>query len=190
MFFPATLALLAAAMVASAPAAAAGGDRAAGQRKANTCNACHAVGGFKEMPRLGGQSASYLSATLKAYETHARAHRTMQDVARGLTARDIADLAAFYASLPRASGEPESGEAPLRAKDCAACHGDRGDRPAADDVPVLAGQSAGYLALTLREYRSGQRVHPIMLEQARGLSDEDIAALAQWYAARPGLVLR
>lgn len=182
--------LIALALLAWLSTAAAAGDPAAGRRKANTCNACHGVAGFKEMPRLGGQSASYLSAALKAYETQTRKHRTMEDVARGLTPRDTLDLAAFYASLARSTAAPPPGEAPARARDCGACHGQAGDRAAAPDVPLLAGQSSGYLALALKEYRSGLRAHPVMQEQARGLTDEEIADLAGWYSALPGLVLK
>ena len=181
---------IALALFASLSVGAATGDAEAGKRKANTCNACHSVAGFKEMPRLGGQSASYVTAALKAYETHVRQHRTMQDVARGLTARDTADLAAFYASLPRASNTAAAGESPAQARDCSACHGDLGDRAAAPDVPLLAGQSAGYLVLVLKEYRSGQRAHAVMQEQARTLTDLEIAELATWFGSLPGLVLK
>jgi cytochrome c553 len=41
---------------------AAEGDPAAGKRKTVTCNACHGQSGFKNMPKLGGQSAAYLIA--------------------------------------------------------------------------------------------------------------------------------
>lgn len=181
---------VAVALLAWLSTAAAAGDPEAGRRKANTCNACHGVAGFKEVPRLGAQTASYLTAALKAYETQARKHRTMEDVARGLTARDTLDVAAFYASLASATATPAAGEAPARARDCGACHGDMGDRAAAPDVPLLAGQSIGYLVLALREYRSGQRAHPVMQEQARGLTDSDIADLAGWYSSLPGLVLK
>jgi cytochrome c553 len=168
------------------------GDAAAGKRKATPCNGCHAVSSFKAMPRLGGQTAAYIFQALTAYETHMRAHRTMQDVARGLSARDMRDLAAFYASLPRgtASAENEVAPAPALTQRCAVCHADRGSQPATADAPLLVGQSAGYLEQTLKEYRSGDRVHAIMREQARDLSDQDIVDLVNWYSGQPGLVLK
>jgi cytochrome c553 len=188
--WPWWLALMLAAALSPGVAAGAAGDPVAGKRKATPCNGCHAVGAFKAMPRLGGQSAAYIVGALRAYETHVRHHRTMQDVARGLSARDQADLAAFYASLPRASSEQAPLGAPAKARDCAVCHGEAGDRPAAADVPLLAGQSAGFLDQALREYRSGERVHAVMQEQARMLTDEELAALVQWYAQLPGLIVK
>jgi cytochrome c553 len=161
------------------------GDAAAGKRKASTCNACHAVSGFKAMPKLAG-SAQYIVSALAAYERQVRPHRTMQDVARGLNARDAADLGAFYSSLGLAPGSPAAAP-PEASHRCATCHGEQGREPVTPDVPVLAGQSVGYLEQTLKEYRSAERAHPVMNEQARTLSDEEISTLAAWYAQTPGL---
>jgi len=47
-----------------------------------------------------------------------------------------------------------------------------------------------YLAQALRDYRSGARKHAIMLQQVTDLSDEDIAGLALYYAAQPGLFVK
>ncbi|MGE0482534.1 MAG: cytochrome c [Gammaproteobacteria bacterium] len=72
---------------------------------------------------------------------------------------------------------------------CAACHGENGDKPLAPDYPVLAGQYADYLAAALKAYRSGRRQHPIMSMQveALGLTDSDIARLAQHFSSQSGL---
>lgn len=51
------------------------------------------------------------------------------------------------------------------------------------DVPNLAGESTIYLTKELNAYRSGERDHPQMSIIAKGLSDEQIADLAAWYAA-------
>lgn len=73
---------------------------------------------------------------------------------------------------------------------CAACHGDDGLGRAALAAPRLAGQYATYLADQLRGYKQGTRgVHPedapgaSMRASAIGLTDADIDALAQHYAA-------
>lgn len=68
---------------------------------------------------------------------------------------------------------------------CAACHGADGKslQPA---YPHLAGQYSNYLERALREYRDGTRKNAIMGAQAKGLSDQDIRQLAEYFAAQPG----
>lgn len=168
---------------------AAEGDPAAGKRKTVTCNACHGQSGFKSMPRLGGQSVAYLIAALRAYKEDKRVHATMRDVAHALSETDIADLAAHYATVPKVEGE-SSATAPAVVGRCAACHGADGAQPVAPEIALIAGQSAGYLDQTLREYKSGVRPHPVMQEQVRELGDAQIAELVAWYAAQKGLSVR
>ena len=168
---------------------AAEGDPVAGKRKTVTCNACHGQSGFKSMPKLGGQSATYLTAALHAYKQDRRAHATMRDVAHALSERDIADLAAHYAAVPKAVGESLA-TAPDVAGSCAACHGADGAQPAVPEVALIAGQSAGYLDQTLREYKSGVRPHPVMQEQVRELGDAQIVELVAWYASQKGLSVK
>ncbi|HEX4984874.1 MAG TPA: c-type cytochrome [Burkholderiales bacterium] len=167
----------------------AGGDAVAGKRKTVTCNACHGVSGFKSMPKLGGQTAGYVIEALQAYKTGKRSHPTMRDVAGALSERDIADLAAHYGGMPKA-GSASAVPAPAVTERCAACHGAQGDRPAAPEVPIIAGQSAGYLEQTIREYRDGIRVHAVMQEQTRDLGDAEVAELAGFFAGRAALSVR
>lgn len=172
---------------------AAEGDPVAGKRKTVTCNACHGQSGFKSMPRLGGQSAAYLISAMWAYKDDKRAHATMRDVTRVLSSKDIADLAAHYAAVPGLTGETDAAapvDAPSVAERCAACHGADGARPATPEVAVIAGQSAGYLDLALKEYRSGVRPHAVMQEQVRELDDAQIGELVAWYAAQKGLSVK
>lgn len=188
MFFPVRMCVVMV-LMAALLSHAAEGDPAAGKRKTVTCNACHGQSGFKSMPRLGGQSAPYLVAALRAYKEDRRSHATMRDVAHVLTERDIADLAAHYAAMPKVVGE-STATAPPGLERCAACHGADGAQPSAPDVALIAGQSAGYLEQTLREYKSGVRPHAVMQEQVRDLSDAQIAELVAWYAAQKGLSVK
>ena len=176
-------------LMAAAFGHAAEGDPVAGKRKTLTCNACHGQSGFKSMPRFGGQSAGYLVAALRAYKEDRRMHATMRDVAHALSERDIADLAAHYAAVPKAAGE-SAVTIPASAERCSICHGTDGASPSAPEVPLIAGQNAGYLDQTLREYKSGLRPHEVMNEQLRELDDGQIAALAAWYAAQKGLTVK
>lgn len=72
--------------------------------------------------------------------------------------------------------------APEKAAVCTACHGEHGAKPIAPNYPVLAGQYANYLERALHEYKSGDRKNPIMAAQAASLSEDDIKALAQYFA--------
>ena len=74
-------------------------------------------------------------------------------------------------------------------KACAACHGEKGDKPLAPDYPVPAGQYADYIVQSLKHYRDGRRNHPIMSMQVKalGLTDEDMVKLGQHFAGQSGL---
>src|SRR5688572_4048574 len=90
----------------SAPGVLAAGDGEAGKLKANTCMGCHGIPGYTNayptyrVPKIGGQSADYIAAALKAYKSGERPHKTMQAQAASLSDQDIADIAAFLASTP------------------------------------------------------------------------------------------
>ncbi|WP_376690000.1 c-type cytochrome [Wenzhouxiangella sp. EGI_FJ10409] len=75
-----------------------------------------------------------------------------------------------------------------KSESCQACHGKDGNQAATPDTPMLGGQHADYLEYALKQYRSGERENAQMNGFASGLSDQDIADLAAWYASREGLV--
>jgi cytochrome c553 len=186
--FPAWLGVIG--LVVCGMAQAADGDPVAGKRKTVTCNACHGVSGFKSMPRLGGQSATYLIAALRAYKAGNRTHNTMRDVAGALSEKDFADLAAHYGAMPRLAPATDANPPPDGAERCAACHGTRGDQPVAPDVAVIAGQSAAYVEQVVREYRDGTRPHAVMQEQVRSLGDAEIAELALYFSRQGALSVK
>ena len=181
--------VVALALAGMPPAMAATGDPVAGKRKTVTCNACHGVSGFKSMPRLGGQGAAYVVEAMRAYKTGKRSHSTMRDVAGALSERDFADLGAHYAAIARAAPLAEV-PLPGLAERCATCHGTQGDAPVSPEIAVIAGQNASYMEQTLREYRSGSRVHVVMHEQAKDLDDAQIAELAAYFASRAALSVK
>ena len=51
------------------------------------------------VPKLGGQNEAYLVAALKAYRDGERDHKTMVLQSEALSDEDIADIAAYFASL-------------------------------------------------------------------------------------------
>jgi cytochrome c553 len=96
-------------------------------------------------------------------------------------------LACAICLLPAsvAGAEPEAGR--LKAEACAPCHGAAGTPPSGP-VPILAGQTARYTYLQLRDFREGRRQDPAMSAIAATLSREDMLDLADYYAAqRPGV---
>jgi cytochrome c553 len=101
-----TLAVLA---LASAPAlaqqAAPVGDPAEAHKKIAMCEGCHGIAGYKtaypqvyHVPKLGGQSAAYITNALNAYKSGQRKHPSMRGIAASLSDQDIADLAAYYSA--------------------------------------------------------------------------------------------
>lgn len=68
---------------------------------------------------------------------------------------------------------------------CVGCHGIAGYKatyPELYRVPMLGGQSEKYIVAALNAYKKGERNHPSMVGIAKGLSDQDIADVAAYYA--------
>jgi cytochrome c553 len=68
---------------------------------------------------------------------------------------------------------------------CIDCHGADGNAPLDPTYPKLGGQYHDYLEHALQNYRSGARDHALMSNQAKDLSDQQIADLAAYFASRP-----
>lgn len=86
-------------LASSLPALA--GDPEQGQKKAQTCTACHGPDGNSaspEFPRIAGQHYDYLVKALKDYKSGARKSPVMAPMVANLTRRDMEDLAAYFSS--------------------------------------------------------------------------------------------
>lgn len=96
-----TFALLVAAAVAPALHAA---DLEAGKAKVESvCAACHGANGVSvgdHIPNLAGQRAAYLETQLKAWKDGSRKNPIMNAIGSQLSAEEIANVAAYFASLP------------------------------------------------------------------------------------------
>ena len=112
--------------LAFAPAALAA-DIGAGKAKVEmVCAACHGANGISvsdTIPNLAGQRAAYIEAQLKAFKDGARKApvptspiATMAAIAMQLSPAEMADVAAFFASLPGGSGGAKSAQLPNVAK--------------------------------------------------------------------------
>lgn len=81
------------------------GDVAKGKQLAYTCTGCHGIADYKNaypsyrVPKIGGQNEQYLVAALTGYRKGERNHPTMQAQAQSYSDEDIANIAAYLASL-------------------------------------------------------------------------------------------
>jgi cytochrome c553 len=89
-------------------------------------------------------------------------------------------LAAAWLPL-NAHADAEAGKA--KAQVCVACHGAMGNSTN-PDYPILAGQSARYIYLELKDFKEGRRSDPRMSPMAANLSKEDMQDLADYFAAQ------
>jgi len=81
--------------------------------------------------------------------------------------------------VAQAAGDAAAGK--VKAASCAGCHGPNGQGVAPN--PALAGKSEDQLLQDLQEYKSGKRTNAVMKALAAGLSDQDMANLAAYYAS-------
>jgi cytochrome c553 len=82
-------------------------------------------------------------------------------------------------------GNAEAGAGKVRL--CAGCHaipGYRSSVPEIYSVPMIGGQSSGYIVAALNAYKKGERKHPTMRSVAGSLSEQDMADIAEYYAAQ------
>ena len=91
-------------------------------------------------------------------------------------------LAAAIGSLSIAAAVVASAEPPAGAASCTGCH--PASARVASPVPRLAGLERAAIVRALREFRAGQRPATVMDRIARGFTDDEIQAIAAWYAAQ------
>jgi cytochrome c553 len=89
----------------SAFAQAPAGDAKAGAQKVQMCQGCHGIPGWRtafpevyHVPKIAGQHPQYFVNALKAYKSGDRKHPSMRAIAQSLSEKDMADLAAYYAT--------------------------------------------------------------------------------------------
>lgn len=76
--------------------------------------------------------------------------------------------------------------APEKVAMCRGCHGIAQYRtayPLVYSVPKLGGQQAAYIVKALQDYKKGLRNHATMQSIAATLTDDEVAAIAAYYAA-------
>ncbi len=93
-------------------------------------------------------------------------------------------MAMFVAASGTAMAAGDAAAGKARAAACAGCHGPDGNS-AAPNFPKLAGQHANYIVKQLKDFKQGKtRKDPVMQGQAAGLSEQDMANIAAFYAGQ------
>ena len=67
---------------------------------------------------------------------------------------------------------------------CAICHGTQGKPPSGAPVVPLAGLPREHIATQMRAFRDGTRPATVMHQIAKGYNDQQIDAMAAWFAAQ------
>ena len=73
-------------------------------------------------------------------------------------------------------------EPPAGAASCSGCH--PASARVTSPVPRLAGLAPDAIVRALKEFRSGQRTGTVMDRIAKGFTDEEVQAIAAWYATQ------
>jgi cytochrome subunit of sulfide dehydrogenase len=186
---------------AAAPMALAGAPSSA-----ESCLGCHGQDGISndpDTPTISGASDFFLENQLFLFQGEERPcvadlFAKVDDapaadhcaVVADWSEDAIAEVAAHYAEQPFQSADQSwdaarvDAGAAIHDANCARCHADGGGDPA-DDAGILAGQWKPYLVRTMKDYRAGTRFQPATMErEMQALSDDDIQALAAYYASQ------
>ncbi len=158
-----------------------------------TCLGCHGIQGYRNaypdyaVPRLRGQSVTYLINALNEYRNGQRAFPTMHLQALSLSEQQIADVATYLGGKPVTAKPVSASAVPKDAAVCTSCHGSNGIG-VLPMYPTLAGQHESYIIRVLHEYQTGYRKNPIMSAMAASLTNAQIRAVATYFShLKPGL---
>lgn len=179
------------------------GNPIAGKSKSETCVACHGLDGNSvnsAWPKIAGLSQKYFIQQMLDFQKGEKGPRydpTMYGMVQNLTAQDIADLAAYYATQRMTIGatpadKVAAGQTLYRGGNllsgvpaCAACHGATGSGNYLANFPRMSGQNNAYVITQLHKFKDKQRsndVNAIMRDIATKMTDQEIEAVADYVA--------
>ncbi len=174
------------------------------------CVTCHGEGGNSTIPmnpNLAAMPHEYIAKQLHDFVAQGNkpAVRTgaggapsiMSTIAPALTPQDIQNVALYLshqkmdwdkagtatheATMERGQHIWRAGIAERRVPACAACHSANG-AGLPGEFPRLAGQHPDYLLEQLKLFRSGDRANDVMRDVADRMTDQDLAAVADYAA--------
>ncbi|MFC0132652.1 c-type cytochrome [Massilia eurypsychrophila] len=168
-----------------------------GATLALNCTMCHGALGMSrsDAPNLAGQYPEVIIKQMEDYKSGKRGSPIMAALSKNLSADDIKDLAAYYASLPKARTAPttydETLPALVRVGDpmrniapCISCHGGVDQKLGA---PWLEGMPKNYLVQQMQLFKTGERRNDAQLQMrnvVRAMTADEIDAVATFYARK------
>ena len=186
------------------------GKRIAEQGAANAsavaCATCHGADGGGDdvsgFPRLAGLNADYLQQQLQSYQDGTNRNPVMASMAASLSAEEIREVAAYYASLDPVSHAAAPADVATETGEKLALHGDFAERglpacvqchgPGGQGVgstfPPLAGQPFKYIVAQIDAWKSAVRANDAlgMMKHVAGLlSGDEVRSVAAYFAAQP-----
>lgn len=97
-------------------------------------------------------------------------------------------LAAGVSSMAQAqNSNADASKGASKVHLCIGCHaipGYRSSYPEMYSVPLIGGQSPGYIVAALQAYKKGERKHPTMRSIAASLNDQDMVVIAEYYGSQ------
>ncbi|HEX7342030.1 MAG TPA: c-type cytochrome [Rhodanobacteraceae bacterium] len=176
------------------------GDPKAGQTKAAVCGACHGIDGNSTdptYPKLAGQNEHYIVEQLENFKSGRRKNPIMLGMASTLSATDMHDIAAYFASQTVQPGVADKtlagpggklfreGDAQRGIPACMSCHEPDGRGNPGAPYPQIAGQHAQYVQQVLTAWKNGDtwgtsQHAQIMPSIAKKLTSKDILELASY----------
>lgn len=175
------------------------GDAARGKAGFETCVGCHRpnASGRSDgaIPRLSGQHREVIVKQVADIRDGRRLNPPMKPYvdAPAFNAQLLADIAVYLQALPIAGnigkgpGTDLARGQELYSRDCAGCHGAKGEGLAAAFHPMVAAQHHSYLLRELGLIRDGGRGNstPAMVQLIKGYSQDDLEAVADHMSRLP-----
>ncbi|MBE9560839.1 MAG: c-type cytochrome [Proteobacteria bacterium] len=162
------------------------------------CVACHGPEGWGSRNGSYPQIAGQLPGVSIKQLADIRAGNRDNPIMRAFTtvkvlngAQDIADVAGYVAALPMSANNGQGNKRYLEQgkeiflRDCADCHGNKGEGNSKKHVPMIQGQHYQYLLRQYRWIRDGRRrnADKNMVEQIQGYSLRDEKAVLAYTAS-------
>jgi cytochrome c553 len=166
-----------------------------GKKIYQVCSVCHTPEGWGTSngyyPQIAGQLPSVIIKQLADIGSRNRDNPTMLPFSMPESiggAQGMADVAAYISTLPMS---PINGQGPgfdldmgesLYAKECAECHGDRGQGDANDHIPLIQGQHFTYLMRQFNWIKIGKRrnADQKMVKQIQRFTGREISAMMDY----------
>jgi cytochrome c553 len=164
------------------------------EQKVQVCTACHGANGVPvaqafPVPVIWGQDEGYIFFELRDFKSGARKSDVMQPIAQSLDQAGLLPMAKYFSekTWPNLHQKPAPADQASIAQTvntsvvCTSCH--QQGFLGSGTQPRLAGQAGAYLQKTMSDFSSGARANnPGMTGFMKGLTDQQIAAMAAWLA--------